>query len=71
MEHEILFITFQPGISTSQPHEFPRNGATILGRKAAKQATKVTRSRLLSLESFPFAFPTKHGEWHDWSFGVF
>ena len=71
MEHEIPFTTFQPGIATSQPHKFLRNGATILGRKAAKRAAKSREVDFSPSRGFPFAFPIKHGELHDWPFGVF
>ena len=53
MEHEIPFTTFQPGIATSQPHEFLRNGATILGRKAAKRVTKSREVDFSPLRGFP------------------
>ena len=61
MEHEIPFTTFQPGIATSQPHEFLRNGATILGRKAAKRATKSQEVDFYPLRSFHLRFPPNMG----------
>ena len=61
MEHEIWFTTFQPGIATSQPHEFLRNGATILGRKAANRVTKSREVNFSPLRDFHLHFPPHMG----------
>ena len=61
MEHEIPFTPFQPGIATSQPHKFLRNGVTILGRKAAKRATKSREVDFSPLRGFHLHFPSNMG----------
>jgi len=61
MEHEIPFTTFQPGIATSQPHKFLRNGATILGRKAAKRAAKSREVDFSPSRGFHLRFPSNMG----------
>ena len=57
-------------LAASRPHEFLSEQSELFRPRSRQASDEVARGRLVSLERLPFAFPTKHGELHDWPWGI-